>query len=76
MQRAMPATSRAAGFDHPAMNPLIQFALLPAIGNAPHAGIFWSAISSPPIHPAGYVILATAGHATKGERRCVVARKA
>jgi ubiquinone/menaquinone biosynthesis C-methylase UbiE len=62
------------------MNPLIRFALLPAmraIGKAPHAGVFRAAELSQHICAAGFDILATENHATKGNdnRPYIVARK-
>ncbi|MBO4222398.1 bifunctional 2-polyprenyl-6-hydroxyphenol methylase/3-demethylubiquinol 3-O-methyltransferase UbiG [Bradyrhizobium neotropicale] len=62
------------------MNPLIGFALLPAmraIGKAPYAGVFRKADLSRHISAAGFVILATESHATKGNdsRPYIVARK-
>lgn len=62
------------------MNPLIRFALLPAmraIGRAPYAGVFRAADLSQHICAAGFDILATESHATKGNdnRPYIVARK-
>jgi ubiquinone/menaquinone biosynthesis C-methylase UbiE len=62
------------------MNPLIRFALLPAIraiGKAPYAGVFRAADLSQHICAAGFDILATESHATKGNdnRPYIVARK-
>lgn len=62
------------------MNPLIRFALLPAmraLGKAPYAGIFQAADLSQLIHAAGFDILAAESHATKGNdnRPYIVARK-
>ena len=62
------------------MNPLIRFALLPAmraIGKAPYAGVFRAADLSQHICAAGFDILATENHATKGNdnRPYIVARK-
>ncbi|AZO65623.1 MULTISPECIES: class I SAM-dependent methyltransferase [unclassified Mesorhizobium] len=62
------------------MNPLIRLALLPAmraIGKAPYAGVFRAADLSQHICAAGFDVLATESHATKGSdnRPCIVARK-
>jgi ubiquinone/menaquinone biosynthesis C-methylase UbiE len=62
------------------MNPLIRLALLPAmraIGKAPHAGVFRAADLSQHICAAGFDVLATESHATKGNdnRPYIVARK-
>jgi ubiquinone/menaquinone biosynthesis C-methylase UbiE len=62
------------------MNPLIRLALLPAmraIGKAPYAGVFRAADLSQHIHTAGFDIIATESHATKGNdnRPYIVARK-
>ncbi|MCA6111636.1 class I SAM-dependent methyltransferase [Bradyrhizobium cenepequi] len=62
------------------MNPLIRLALLPAmraIGKAPYAGVFRAADLSQHIRAAGFDILATESHATKGNdnRPYIVARK-
>lgn len=62
------------------MNPLIGLALLPAmraIGKAPYAGVFRAAELSQHIYAAGFDILATESHATKGNdhRPYIVARK-
>jgi ubiquinone/menaquinone biosynthesis C-methylase UbiE len=62
------------------MNPLIRLALLPAmraIGKAPHAGVFRAEELSQQISAAGFDILATESHATKGNNNCpyIVARK-
>lgn len=62
------------------MNPLIRFAVLPAlraIGKAPYAGVFRAADLSQHISAAGFDVLATENHATKGNdnRPYVVARK-
>ncbi len=49
------------------MNPLIRFALLPAmraIGKAPHAGVFRASDLSQHISAAGFDVLATESHAT------------
>ncbi|TIQ22036.1 MAG: class I SAM-dependent methyltransferase [Mesorhizobium sp.] len=61
-------------------NPLIGLALLPAmrsIGKAPYAGVFRAADLSQHICAAGFDILATESHATKGNdhRPYIVARK-
>lgn len=62
------------------MNPLIRLALLPAmraIGKAPFAGVFRASQLSERISAAGFDILATENHATKGndKRPYIVARK-
>jgi ubiquinone/menaquinone biosynthesis C-methylase UbiE len=62
------------------MNPLIRLALLPAmraIGKAPYAGVFRAADLSQHIHTAGFDIIATESHATKGNdnRPYIMARK-
>jgi ubiquinone/menaquinone biosynthesis C-methylase UbiE len=61
------------------MNPLIRFALpaMRAIGKAPYAGVFQAADLSQHISAAGFDILATENHATKGNdnRPYIVARK-
>ncbi|MGI6854205.1 class I SAM-dependent methyltransferase [Mesorhizobium sp. 1B3] len=62
------------------MNPLIRLALLPAmraIGKAPYAGVFRAAELSRHICAAGFDILASESHATKGndKRPYIVARK-
>ncbi|RWN29434.1 bifunctional 2-polyprenyl-6-hydroxyphenol methylase/3-demethylubiquinol 3-O-methyltransferase UbiG [Mesorhizobium sp.] len=62
------------------MNPLIRLALLPAmraIGKAPYAGVFRAADLSQHICAAGFDVLATESHATKGSdnRPYIVARK-
>jgi ubiquinone/menaquinone biosynthesis C-methylase UbiE len=62
------------------MNPLIRFALLPAmrgIGKAPYAGVFRAADLNHHICAAGFDIIATESHATKGNdnRPYIVARK-
>ncbi|MDQ8730891.1 class I SAM-dependent methyltransferase [Bradyrhizobium sp. LHD-71] len=62
------------------MNPLIRLALLPAmraIGIAPYAGVFRAAQLSQLISAAGFDIIATESHATKGNdnRPYIVARK-
>ncbi|PAP96467.1 class I SAM-dependent methyltransferase [Mesorhizobium wenxiniae] len=62
------------------MNPLIRLALLPAmraIGKAPYAGVFRAADLSQHISAAGFDVLATESHATKGNdnRPYIVARK-
>ncbi|CCV03865.1 UbiE/COQ5 family methlytransferase [Mesorhizobium metallidurans STM 2683] len=62
------------------MNPLIRLALLPAmraIGKAPYAGVFRAAELGQHICAAGFDILATECHATKGNdnRPYIVARK-
>ncbi|NTF40478.1 bifunctional 2-polyprenyl-6-hydroxyphenol methylase/3-demethylubiquinol 3-O-methyltransferase UbiG [Rhizobium rhizogenes] len=62
------------------MNPLIRLALLPAmrvIGKAPYAGVFRASELSRQISAAGFDIIATENHATKGNdnRPYIVARK-
>jgi ubiquinone/menaquinone biosynthesis C-methylase UbiE len=62
------------------MNPLIRFAVLPAlraIGKAPYAGVFRAADLSRHISAAGFDVLAAESHATKGNdnRPYIVARK-
>ncbi len=62
------------------MNPLIRFALLPAmraIGMAPHVSVFRAAELSQSISDAGFEISAIEDHATKGNgtRPFIVARK-
>lgn len=61
------------------MNPLLRLALPPmrAIGLAPYAGVFRAADLSRHISAAGFNILATENHATKGNdnRPYIVARK-
>ncbi|RWK54167.1 class I SAM-dependent methyltransferase [Mesorhizobium sp.] len=62
------------------MNPLIRFAVLPAlraIGKAPYAGVFRAADLSQHISPAGFDVLATESHATKGDdnRPYIMARE-
>jgi ubiquinone/menaquinone biosynthesis C-methylase UbiE len=61
------------------MNALIRFALpaMRAIGKAPYAGVFRAADLSRQISAAGFDILATESHATKGNdnRPYIVARK-
>jgi ubiquinone/menaquinone biosynthesis C-methylase UbiE len=61
------------------MNPLIRLALpvMRAIGKAPYAGVFRAADLSQHISAAGFDILATESHATKGNdnRPYIVARK-
>ncbi len=62
------------------MNPLIRFALLPAmraIGKAPYVSVFRAAELSQSISAAGFEISATENHATKGNgaRPYIVARK-
>jgi len=61
------------------MNPLIRLVLpaMRAIGKAPYAGVFRAADLSQQIRSAGFDILATESHATKGKdgRPCIVARK-
>ncbi|MGY5778114.1 class I SAM-dependent methyltransferase [Rhizobium sp. LEGMi135b] len=62
------------------MNPLIRLALLPAmraIGKAPYAGVFRASELGEQISAAGFDILATENHATKGNdnRPYIVARK-
>jgi ubiquinone/menaquinone biosynthesis C-methylase UbiE len=61
------------------MNPLLRFALpaMRAVGVAPYAGVFRAADLSQQISAAGFDILATENHATKGNdnRPYIVARK-
>lgn len=61
------------------MNPLLRLALpaMRAIGLAPYAGVFRAAELSQHISAAGFDILATENHATKGSdnRPYIVARK-
>lgn len=62
------------------MNPLIPLALLPvmrAIGKAPYAGVFRATDLSEHIRAAGFDVLATENHATRGNdnRPYIVARK-
>ncbi len=61
------------------MNPLLRLALPPmrAIGLAPYAGVFRAAALIQQIRAAGFDVLATENHATKGNdnRPYVVARK-
>ncbi|MCH7343813.1 class I SAM-dependent methyltransferase [Pelomonas sp. CA6] len=62
------------------MHPLIRWALLPAmhvIGMAPYAGVFREADLGRQFSAAGFVILASEHHATKGRdhRPYIVARK-
>ncbi|MCA6120351.1 methyltransferase domain-containing protein [Bradyrhizobium sp. WSM 1704] len=62
------------------MNPLIRLAVLPAmraIGKAPYAGVFRAAELSQLLSAAGFDIVATECHATKGNdnRLYIVARK-
>jgi ubiquinone/menaquinone biosynthesis C-methylase UbiE len=62
------------------MNPLIRLALLPAmraIGKAPYVSVFRVAELGQLVGAAGFDILATEGHATKGNdaRPYIVARK-
>ncbi|MDO9294701.1 bifunctional 2-polyprenyl-6-hydroxyphenol methylase/3-demethylubiquinol 3-O-methyltransferase UbiG [Bradyrhizobium sp.] len=62
------------------MNPVIRLALLPAmraIGKAPYVSAFRAAELSQSISAAGFEILATESHATKGKdaRPYIVARK-
>lgn len=62
------------------MNPLIRLVLLPgmrAIGKAPHVSVFRRTEFSRLIGAAGFDILATENHATRGDDRrpCIVARK-
>jgi len=61
------------------MNPLIRLALpaMRVIGKAPYAGVFRAADLSQQICAAGFDILATESHATKGNdnRPYIVARK-
>lgn len=62
------------------MNPLIRLAVpaMRAIGLAPYAGVFRAADLSQQIRAAGFDILATESHASKGKdsRPYIVARKA
>ncbi|NVD37881.1 class I SAM-dependent methyltransferase [Ensifer sp. HO-A22] len=62
------------------MNPLIRHALLPAmraLGKAPYAGIFRAADLCRSIRAAGFDVVATEGHATRGNdnRPYIVAHK-
>lgn len=62
------------------MNPLIRHVLLPgmrAIGQAPYVSVFRQAEFCRLVSAAGFDILATENHATKGNDRrpCIVARK-
>lgn len=62
------------------MNPLIRHALLPvmrAVGKAPHVSVFRQAEFCRMVSDAGFDILATENHATKGNdhRPFIVARK-
>lgn len=62
------------------MNPLISLVLLPgmrAIGKAPHVSVFRQAEFCQLVSAAGFDILSTENHATKGNDRrpCIVARK-
>ncbi len=62
------------------MNPLLSLVLLPglrAIGKAPYVSVFSQAELYNLISSAGFEILATENHATKGNDRrpCIVARK-
>ncbi|OOG66577.1 SAM-dependent methyltransferase [Sinorhizobium sp. A49] len=62
------------------MNPLIRHALLPAmraLGKAPYAGIFRAVDLCRIVCAAGFDVVATEGHATKGNdnRPYIVARK-
>ena len=62
------------------MNPLLSLVLLPAmrgIGRAPYVSVFRQAELCNLISSAGFEILATENHATKGtdRRPCIVARK-
>ena len=62
------------------MNPLLSFVLLPgmrAIGRAPYVSVFGQAKLCELVSSAGFDILATENHATKGNDRrpCIVARK-
>ena len=62
------------------MNPLISLVLLPgmrAIGKAPYVSVFRQAEFCRLVSAAGFDILATENHATKGNDRrpCIVARK-
>lgn len=62
------------------MNPLLSGVLLPAmraIGLAPYVSVFWQTELCDLVSSAGFDILATENHATKGNDRrpCIVARK-
>ncbi|RIX77185.1 class I SAM-dependent methyltransferase [Acidovorax cavernicola] len=62
------------------MNPLLRLALLPAmhaIGLAPHAGVFRADELGKHLQAAGFEVLATENHATKGgeNRPWIAARK-
>lgn len=62
------------------MNPLLSLVLLPgmrAIGKAPYVSVFKQAELCKLVSSAGFDILATENHATKGNDRrpCIVARK-
>lgn len=62
------------------MNPLIRLVLLPgmrAVGKAPHVGIFRARDLSQQVEAAGFEIVASETHATKGDdkRVYIVARK-
>lgn len=62
------------------MTPLLRLALLPAmraIGLAPHAGVFRAAELGAHLQAAGFEVLASENHATKGgeNRPFIVARK-
>jgi ubiquinone/menaquinone biosynthesis C-methylase UbiE len=62
------------------MNPLIRLVLLPgmrAIGKAPYVSVFRQAELCRMVSDAGFDILATENHATRGNDRrpCIVARK-
>ncbi|PIF77581.1 methyltransferase family protein [Variovorax sp. 54] len=62
------------------MNPLLRVALLPAmraIGLAPHTGVFRASALGAQLQAAGFEVLATENHATKGgeNRPWIVARK-
>ncbi len=62
------------------MNPLLSLVLLPvmrAIGRAPYVSVFRQAEFCKLVSAAGFDILATENHATKGNDRrpCIVARK-
>ena len=62
------------------MNPLVSLVLLPgmrAIGRAPYVSVFRQAELCELVSSAGFDILATENHATKGNvrRPCIVARK-
>lgn len=62
------------------MNPLLRLALLPAmhaIGLAPHAGVFRAEELGAHLQAAGFEVLASENHATKGgeNRPFIVARK-